>query len=87
MSTAARRRFEWQQIENEEPVIHTKGLPEPEIPERVKVPDYAASACPSRFGRSRGTIQDAQHLSFIQGARPRRLASASGAQLAAGHPG
>ncbi len=38
--------FEWQQVEDEEPVIHTKStpekpLPEPEIPKRVKVPDYA----------------------------------------------
>src|SRR5919109_5447380 len=38
--------FEWQQVENEEPVLHTKSTPqkpltEAEIPKRVKVPDYA----------------------------------------------
>ena len=31
----------WQQVENEQPVLHYKGLPEGEIPRRVKVPDYA----------------------------------------------
>src|SRR3954453_21498683 len=36
-----KKSFEWQQVEDEEPVIHTRGLPEPEIPSRVKVPDYA----------------------------------------------
>src|SRR5438874_9752533 len=44
--TGSRRSFEWQQVENEEPVIHTKSTPEkplsePEIPKRVKVPDFA----------------------------------------------
>ena len=38
--------FEWQQVEGEEPVIHTKSTPEKplrsrEIPQRVKVPDFA----------------------------------------------
>src|SRR5690349_5772127 len=37
----SKKSFEWQQVEGEEPVIHTKGLPEPEIPRRVQVPDYA----------------------------------------------
>ncbi len=42
----SKKSFEWQQVENEEPVIHTKStaakpLTEPQIPERVKVPDYA----------------------------------------------
>src|SRR3954469_16093600 len=36
-----KKSFEWQQVENEEPVIHTRGKPEPEIPERVPVPDYS----------------------------------------------
>src|SRR5438445_4494741 len=35
------RTFEWQLIENEEPVIHTAKLPEPKIPRKVKAPDYA----------------------------------------------
>ena len=33
--------FEWQQVEGEEPVLHIKGLPEGQIPKRVKVPDFA----------------------------------------------
>src|SRR2546430_4747687 len=36
-----KKSFEWQQVEGEDPVIHTKGLAEPKIPQRVKVPDYA----------------------------------------------
>src|SRR5205085_1215000 len=38
---ASRVSFEWQQVENEQPVLHTKGLPEGDIPRRIKVPDYA----------------------------------------------
>src|SRR5207253_5220603 len=41
-ATGSKKSFEWQQVENEDPVIHTKGLPEPLIPQRVKVPDYAS---------------------------------------------
>src|SRR3954463_14612202 len=37
--------FEWQQVENEQPVIHTKSSPEKplredQIPQRVTVPDF-----------------------------------------------
>src|SRR6266704_1057312 len=44
--SGSKKSFEWQQVENEDPVIHTKSTPEkpliePEIPKRVKVPDYA----------------------------------------------
>src|SRR6266404_8143099 len=44
--TASNISFEWQQLEGEEPALHIKGLPESQIPEseipqRVKVPDYA----------------------------------------------
>src|SRR3954449_1110241 len=35
-ATGSKRSFEWQQLENEDPVIHTRGLPEPKIPQRVK---------------------------------------------------
>jgi predicted dehydrogenase len=66
--TGSKKSFEWQQVENEEPVIHTKGLPEPKIPQRIKVPDYAHLLPKSiqQFTQP-ATIQDAQHLSFIQG--------------------
>jgi predicted dehydrogenase len=66
-ATGSKKSFEWQQVEGEDPVIHTKGLPEPKIPERVKLPDYA-SRLPDPIRKFTGTIQDAEHLSFIQGA-------------------
>ena len=60
--------FEWQQIEDEQPVIHTKGRPEPEIPRRVEVPDYAHRLPePIRKFTQPAAIQDAEHLSFVQG--------------------
>jgi predicted dehydrogenase len=66
--TGAKKSFEWQQVENEEPVIHTKGLPEPQIPQRVKVPDYARLLPePIRRFTQPAAIQDAEHLSFVQG--------------------
>jgi predicted dehydrogenase len=66
--TGSKKSFEWQQVENEEPVIHTRGLPEPEIPKRTKVPDYA-SRLPQPIQRftQPAAIQDAEHLSFLQG--------------------
>jgi predicted dehydrogenase len=66
--TGSKKSFEWQQVENEEPIIHTKGLPEPKIPQRVKVPDYAQLLPePIRRFTQPAAIQDAEHLSFIQG--------------------
>jgi predicted dehydrogenase len=66
-ATGSKKSFEWQQVENEDPVIHTRGLPEPKIPQRVKVPDYAR-LLPEPIRKFTGTIQDAEHLSFLQGA-------------------
>jgi hypothetical protein len=69
----SKKSFEWQQVEGEEPVIHTKStpehpVPEPEIPRRVKVPDYAGLLPePIRRFTQPAAIQDAEHLSFIQG--------------------
>jgi predicted dehydrogenase len=65
-ATGDKKSFEWQQVEGEEPVIHTRGLAEPQIPKRVKVPDYA-QRLPEPIRKFTGTIQDAEHLSFIQG--------------------
>jgi predicted dehydrogenase len=62
-----KKSFEWQQVENEEPVIHTRGLPEPKIPQRVRVPDYA-HVLPEPIRKFTGAIHDPTHLSFIQGA-------------------
>jgi predicted dehydrogenase len=69
----SKKSFEWQQVENEEPVIHTKSTPEKplsedKIPQRVKVPDYAHRLPePIRKFTMPATIQDAEHLSFLQG--------------------
>ncbi len=64
----SKKSFEWQQLENEEPVLHTRGLPEPQIPKRVKVPDYAQLLPePIRRFTQPAAIQDAEHLSFLQG--------------------
>ncbi|MBM4089774.1 MAG: Gfo/Idh/MocA family oxidoreductase [Planctomycetes bacterium] len=66
-----KKTFEWQLIEGEDPVIHTAKKPEPEIPERVKVPDYAHLLPPEIRSFTRAGVYDAdqqQHLSFIQGA-------------------
>ena len=71
--TGSKASFEWQQVENEDPVIHTKSstekpLSETEIPKRVKVPDFAhiLPAPIQRFTKP-AAIQDADHLSFLQG--------------------
>ena len=63
--------FEWPLIEGEEPVIHTAKRPEPKIPQRVKVPDYAKLLPkPLRPFTTHGVYGSgkATHLSFTQGA-------------------
>ena len=71
--SGSKKSFEWQQVENEEPVIHTKNTPEKplteaEIPTRVKVPDFA-HLLPEAIRKFTmpAAIQDADHLSFLQG--------------------
>ena len=72
-ATGSKKSFEWQQVEGEEPVIHTKNSPEtprtePQIPERVKVPDFAKLLPgPIQSFTMPAAIQDADHLSFLQG--------------------
>lgn len=72
-ATGSKKSFEWQQVEDEDPVIHTKNSAatprtEKEIPERVKVPDYASRLPePIRKFTMPAQIQDAEHLSFLQG--------------------
>ena len=67
------RSFEWQQVEGEDPVIHTRSttarpLSEAVIPQRVTVPDYARLLPePIRRFTQPAAIQDADHLSFLQG--------------------
>jgi len=62
----SKKSFEWTLVEGEEHVVHTAKKPEPEIPGRVKVPDYA-HLLPAEIRPFTRTIQDAEHLSFIQG--------------------
>ncbi len=69
--TGSKASFEWQQVEGENPVIHTKNSAESprteaQIPERVKVPDYAIRL-PEGVRKFTGAIHDATHLSFVQG--------------------
>ncbi|QEL17056.1 Gfo/Idh/MocA family protein [Limnoglobus roseus] len=72
-ATGSKKSFEWQQVEDEDPVIHTKNTAETprtekEIPERVKVPDFASRLPePIRKFTMPAHIQDADHLSFLQG--------------------
>jgi predicted dehydrogenase len=61
-----KKAFEWPLIEGEDAVIHTAKKPEPEIAERVKVPDYA-HLLPAEIRQFTQSIQDAEHLSFVQG--------------------
>lgn len=65
-----KKTFEWQLIEGEDPVVHTAKKPEPEIPQRVKVPDYAHLLPKEIQAFTRAGVYDAeheQHLSFLQG--------------------
>jgi hypothetical protein len=60
-----RMSFEWQRVQNEDPILHTGG----ETVERIKVPDYA-QLLPESIQRftTRGVYDgENQHLSFTQG--------------------
>jgi len=61
-----KKSFEWTLVEGEEHVLHTAKKSEPEIPERVTVPDYA-HLLPEPIRKFTQSIEDAGHLSFIQG--------------------
>ncbi len=66
----SKKSYEWPLVEGEHPVIHTLGKPEPDIPERVEVPDYAHLLPePIRHFTGRGVYdsESNQHLSFTQG--------------------
>jgi len=67
----SKQSFEWALIEGERHVLHTAKLPEPEIPRRVPVPDFAR-LLPREIRRftTKGVYDLAAHthLSFAQGA-------------------
>ncbi len=63
-----KKSFEWTLVENEPHVIHTAKKPEPEIPGKIEVPDFA-HLLPKEIQKftQPQEIHDAGHLSFIQG--------------------
>ena len=61
-----KKSFEWSLVENEPHVMHTAKKPEPEIACKVEVPDYA-HLLPEPIRMFTQSIQDTDHLSFIQG--------------------
>ena len=61
-----KKSFEWSLVEGKPHVLHTAKLPEHEIASEVQVPDYA-HLLPEPIRMFTQSIQDADHLSFIQG--------------------
>ena len=61
-----KKSFEWTLVEGDEHVLHTAKKAEHEIPERVSVPDFA-HRLPTEIQKFTQTIEDADHLSFVQG--------------------
>ncbi|MCA9041050.1 MAG: Gfo/Idh/MocA family oxidoreductase [Planctomycetaceae bacterium] len=61
-----KKSFEWTLIEGDPHVLHTAKKPEPEIPERIEVPDFA-HLLPKEIQKFTQSIEDADHLSFLQG--------------------
>jgi predicted dehydrogenase len=62
----SKKSFEWELMTGEQPVLHTAKRPEPEIAERVEVPDYA-HLLPKEIQKFTRAIVDEDHLSFVQG--------------------
>jgi hypothetical protein len=62
-----KKSFEWTLTEGQPHSLHTAKKPEPEIPSTVTIPDFA-HLLPESIRRFTRSIQDAEHLSFIQGA-------------------
>jgi len=63
-----KKSFEWTLTEHEPHIIHTAKKPEPEIPEKITVPDFA-HLLPQEIQKFTlpQEIHDTGHLSFIQG--------------------
>jgi predicted dehydrogenase len=62
-----KKSFEWTLVEGEPHVLHTAKKPEPEIASKIEVTDFA-HRLPEPIRQFTRSIQDAEHLSFIQGA-------------------
>lgn len=61
-----KKSFEWTLVEGEPHILHTAKKPEPEIPAMIEVPDFA-HLLPEEIRQFTRSIQDADHLSFVQG--------------------
>ena len=61
-----KKSFEWTLTEGQPHVLHTAKKPEHEIASPIEVPDYA-HLLPEPIRKFTQSIQDADHLSFIQG--------------------
>jgi hypothetical protein len=61
-----KKSFEWTLTEGQPHVLHTAKKPEPEIASPVESPDFA-HLLPEPIRKFTRSIQDAEHLSFIQG--------------------
>lgn len=61
-----KKSFEWTLVEGEPHVIHTAKKPEHEIPSKIEIPDFA-HLLPEPIRKFTRTIEDAGHVSFIQG--------------------
>lgn len=61
-----KKSFEWTLVEGESHVLHTAKKPEPEIPSKIEVTDFA-HLLPEEIQKFTQSIEDADHLSFVQG--------------------
>ncbi len=61
-----KKSFEWTLTENDPHILHVAKRPESEIPEKVEVPDFA-HLLPEPIRKFTQSIEDAGHLSFVQG--------------------
>ncbi len=61
-----KKSFEWGLVEGDNHIIHTAKKSESDIPKRISIPDFA-HLLPSEIRSFTKSIQDAEHLSFLQG--------------------
>lgn len=69
----SKKSFEWTLVEHEPHILHTAKLPEPKIPKKIKVPDFANRLPKAiRPFTTKGVYElgagKKSHLSFVQGA-------------------
>ena len=62
----SKKSVEWTLVEGEPSILHVAKRPEAEIPEKVDIPDFA-HLLPEPIEKFTQSIEDADHLSFVQG--------------------